>query len=266
MGTRSSRSRQSAVGRKGPAKRGFFFGACPPLRRLEPGERSVWRGPDRGLRPTSSGGRSRRPPAPKRLRHLVGPAQQAVDVLVGDAHRGLRLHEQRGRGALARPALQRSSSASSIQAAGRSPAYSVIASSFQCAVPKTARPSKVRTGRWAGMPSRWGRYSFAFSSQPVAQTSSKRADKRAKRRRSRLPMQCSIPSIEWNFPGGSSPASKPNRRDHAVDVDEQNWTSVAKFLHFLYAWVVFRHWGNTVVGSLLAAVASAPQAGRLRNR
>ena len=42
--------------------------------------------------------------------------------------------------------VQRSSSESSIQAAGRSPAYSSIALSFQCAVPKTARPSNVRYG------------------------------------------------------------------------------------------------------------------------
>ena len=39
-----------------------------------------------------------------------------------------------------------SSRLSSIQAAGRSPAYSSIASTFQCAEPKTARPWKVRRG------------------------------------------------------------------------------------------------------------------------
>jgi hypothetical protein len=36
---------------------------------------------------------------------------------------------------------------SSIHAAGRSPAYSSIASTFQCEEPNTARPSKVRQGR-----------------------------------------------------------------------------------------------------------------------
>ena len=60
----------------------------------------------------------------------------------------------------------------SIHANGRSPAYSPIASSFQCAEPNLARPSKLRYGSSSGRPSSVGRYSLARSSQPVAHTRS----------------------------------------------------------------------------------------------
>ncbi len=66
----------------------------------------------------------------------------------------------------------RRASRRSRRAAARA-ANSSRASSFQCAVPKRARPPKVRTGDVVARPSRWGRWSFARSSQPVAQTISK---------------------------------------------------------------------------------------------
>ena len=72
---------------------------------------------------------------------LVREAQQALDVLVGDADGGLGLHEQRGGRAARRPRrCSVSSRLSSIQAAGRSPAYSSIASTFQWALPEDGAP------------------------------------------------------------------------------------------------------------------------------
>ena len=96
---------------------------------------------------------------------------------------------------------------------GGLPAYSSIASSFQCAVPNTARPSKVRTGSSSsGRSSRRGRYSFAFSSQPVAQTSSKvprPAGAGAARRRPRCSGRSRPPS--GTGPVGRRPDGNPNR-------------------------------------------------------
>ena len=81
------------------------------------------------------------------------PVDQRVDVRVREADVGV----ASGPGASAPAARsaqswQLSSSESSIQASGRSPAYSSSASSFQCAVPNRARPPKVSTGRSAGEP------------------------------------------------------------------------------------------------------------------
>ncbi|HEV2982617.1 MAG TPA: N-acetylmuramoyl-L-alanine amidase [Solirubrobacteraceae bacterium] len=72
--------------------------------------------------------------------------------------------------------------ASSIQASGRSPTNSSTDSSFQCAAvarpgPAAGRP-KAMKGRPAGTPSRRGRCSSAFSSQPLAHTSSNECDRR----------------------------------------------------------------------------------------
>ena len=94
-------------------------------------------------------------------------------------------------------ARQVSSMLSSIQAAGRSPAYSSIASSFQWAEPNTARPSKVRKGRSRnGSFRRNGKCSFARSSQPVAQTSSNSSATLRSRSPISSGMQCATPSIQ----------------------------------------------------------------------
>ncbi len=58
----------------------------------------------------------------------------------------------------------------------------------------------------------WTRYSFAFSSQPVAQTSSKRSARRASSAPEAGGMQCAMPSIQWNGPGSSAAeGEKPKR-------------------------------------------------------
>ena len=101
-----------------------------------------------------------------------------------------------------------SSRLSSIQAAGRPAAYSSIASSFQWAEPNTARPSKVRTGSSLNGSFRMnGRYSLAFSSQPVAQTSSNRL---------RQPLQARAAVLgdamgRCRRPSGRGPEASPRR-------------------------------------------------------
>ena len=68
-----------------------------------------------------------------------------------------------------------------------------------------------------------GRYSFAFSSQPVAQTSSKRSARRCRRSPTVSGMQWAIPSIQWNGPGMLSRVGREaEQADHAVDVDEED--------------------------------------------
>jgi hypothetical protein len=73
-----------------------------------------------------------------------GPGVEPLDVLVGEG-----FVSTRSVGASRRCAQAWHSSfmLSSIQAAGRSAAYSSIASTFQCDEPNTARPSNVRQGR-----------------------------------------------------------------------------------------------------------------------
>ena len=71
---------------------------------------------------------------------------------------------------------------SSIQAAGRSPAYASIALTFQCVEPNEAVPPNSRQGRLSnGRLRSSGRYSLAFCSQPVAHTRSKRSARRSSR-------------------------------------------------------------------------------------
>ena len=110
-------------------------------------------------------------------------------------------------------AMQVSSMLSSSQAAGRSPAYSSIASTFQCAEPNTARPSKTRAGRSRkGSLRMKGKCSFARSSQPVAQTSSNRSARVTSLAPTSSGMQCATPSIQCRGPGSwPAPGLKPNR-------------------------------------------------------
>ena len=141
------------------------------------------------------------------------PVEQPLDVLVGDAGRPNRSRPG-GSGPGARPPRWCSARPGSRRSTrpARSPAYSSIAPSFQWAVPNTARPSKVSTGSSSSGRSRSsGRYSFAFSSQPVAHTSSKASASRRRRAPAPSEMQWAIPSTQWNCPGGVPREGNPNR-------------------------------------------------------
>ena len=80
---------------------------------------------------------------------------------------------------------------------------------------------EVRTGSSSsGRSSRSGRYSFAFSSHPVAQTSSNLSASR--RRRAPARPRCSGRSVHpLELPGGG-PRRVAEQADHAVDVDEKD--------------------------------------------
>jgi dehydrogenase/reductase SDR family member 12 len=106
---------------------------------------------------------------------------------------------------------QRWSSASSIHASGRlGPAKALIASSFQCARDRPTSRSNVRNGSSAGRPSAHGRCSFAFSSQPVHQTSSNAPDSVRRCSPALAERKWAIPSTITNRPAGGSMRPKPN--------------------------------------------------------
>ena len=78
--------------------------------------------------------------------------------------------------------------------------------------PEPRLPPKVSTGSSVSRPRICGRLSRARSSQPVAQTSSKRSASRGARGPTSSGMQWAIPSIRWKRPGTSSSGpSKPKR-------------------------------------------------------
>ena len=171
----------------------------------------------------------------------------ARHMLVGDPDRGFGLHEQRrrARGAAAQVA-QRSSRLSSIQAAGRCAGVrGRCASSFQWEEPNTARPSKVRTGRSAGRSRRWTRYSLAFSSQPVAQTSSKpRASTRQAGPGVRADaVEDAVDRMEA-CPAGCREGSKPNSEITPSTSTKRTGRSSLSLLRSLTRRLVFRAHGK----------------------
>ena len=142
----------------------FAAGALAPLavRALYAGG-----GPEQG-RPSRAPSRSNPSRWPSRLQ-LVRPGRQELRLAAGQSHARIGRHEQRRRRPALRHARQSASSASSIQASGRSPPWRSMASSFQCA--SSGRPRGRSAGtpshradraggggdRWPALPSRWPR-------------------------------------------------------------------------------------------------------------
>ena len=177
---------------------------------------------------------------------LHGPSRELLHVPLGDADRGVRLHEQRGRGPCRGPGVagrveaivdpgQRARSRVGVDCGqlpvasrrGRrlepaaAPARRAAPSpSVPLAAPRplaparplaSARRSKRRNGSSGGRPSREGRCSLARSSQPLHQTSSKISPSASRCPAAAAERKCGMPSIEWKDPAGGVCGGKPKR-------------------------------------------------------
>ena len=113
-------------------------------------------------------------------RSSADPGDHRVDVGVGRGPRPIRTGPAASAPGARRPrrGSSRPWSRRPRRAAGR-PRTRRARPSFQCAVPNSALPPKVRTGSSSGSPRISGRRSLARSSQPVAQTRSKCSARRS---------------------------------------------------------------------------------------
>ena len=140
----------------------------------------------------------------------VGPIEQPLDVLVRQPCCRVALHQEGGASRSSAQRWQVSSRLSSIHAAGRC-RRSSIASTFQWADPKTARPSNLeRRELRSGCSSSEGRYSLALSSSrwPRPRRSG-RAGGPAGDRSSRRYRRDAVDEVEP--PGAWAAVVKPNR-------------------------------------------------------